>query len=98
MESEAGARHIAFNERDQPVELHLGHSVVIVPPRGRVEIAAADLAAPQVRSMRVRGDLSVQRLEPGRSAARPNGPAEQALIEELPEEPEESSRGNGGER
>jgi hypothetical protein len=42
-------RHIVTNHQNQPVELHLPSGLVVLPPRGRATIMAADLAARQLQ-------------------------------------------------
>src|SRR5262245_32995928 len=49
VEGTVSARHCVTNHRNQPVELHLKRAVVVLPPRGSVELGEADLAEPQLQ-------------------------------------------------
>jgi hypothetical protein len=42
-------RYIVTNHQNQPVELHLPSGLVVLPPRGRATLTAADLAARQLQ-------------------------------------------------
>jgi comEA protein len=54
------APFIARNLRDQPVELHLGGRVVVLPPHGEIGLSAADREAPLVRVLERRRALAVR--------------------------------------
>lgn len=53
-------RFVVFNERNQPVELHIDKQVIVVPARGQVELDEKFMTAPQLQSMVSRGLLSLQ--------------------------------------
>ena len=48
-----------FNNRSQPVELHCGGEVVVIPPHGQEELAGSILAAPQVLKLREIGAITI---------------------------------------
>ncbi|MCC7164258.1 MAG: hypothetical protein IT331_17315 [Anaerolineae bacterium] len=56
----AKERYIVFNERNQPVELHVDKQVIVVAERGQVELDGAQVAAPQLQGLVTRGLLTVQ--------------------------------------
>lgn len=59
--SDAEAKsHIVLNPRSQPVELHIGGRIHVLPPRGRMEIDEKDLKEPQVDVLRKRRLISVR--------------------------------------
>jgi hypothetical protein len=88
-----------FNNRDQPVELHYGQQVVVVPPWGQVELEEAVVASRQVQALQSRGFISVDKIKrviPGRERAEAaiNQPEEAlppASTESLPKTPDKSS-------
>ncbi len=51
-----------FNNRSQPVELHFGQQVVVIPPNGMLELNDAALAAEQVQHLRHSGAITVHAL------------------------------------
>jgi len=54
------SRVMVFNERNQPVELHVDKQVIVIPARGHVELDETQMTAPQLQSMVSRGLLSLQ--------------------------------------
>lgn len=61
--SDSTPSYIVLNQRDQPVELHLAGGVVVVPPRGQVELSADDVTSPQLQALMQRR-VFVVRLAP----------------------------------
>ena len=57
------ARYTVFNERDQPVELHLPDRVLSLGPREQVELDASAVASPQLDGLRRQGLLGVYPVE-----------------------------------
>jgi hypothetical protein len=54
--------HVAFNYRNQPVELHLPGGLIVLPPRGRATLAQADLASPQLRVLEASRVIGVREI------------------------------------
>ena len=54
-----------FNNRSQPVELHCGRQVVVIPPHGQTELDGSILAAPQVLKLCEIGAITIQEKEVG---------------------------------
>jgi|SRR5579871_3259580 len=52
MDAQPGLRYRALNQRAQPLELHCGARVVVVPPHGEVELSAEEIASPQLLQLR----------------------------------------------
>ena len=52
MSDASHVHHFVANLSNQPVELHLPSGVRVLPPRGRAELAAADLQSPQLQALR----------------------------------------------
>lgn len=50
---------VLLNRRQQPVEIHLGADVRVLPPGGRTEIKAAHMSLPQVQRLIASKALSV---------------------------------------
>jgi len=44
--------YVVTNHQNQPVELHLATAVVLLEPRGEVEVQESDLATPQLQVLR----------------------------------------------
>jgi hypothetical protein len=71
-------RQVIRNLRPQPIEIHHGADVVVVPPLGQVEIALAPVAGGQLDELRRRGIVSVEQkggTAQQKGAARPAGAA-----------------------
>lgn len=62
--SDPALSHIVLNQRDQPVELHGAGGVVVVPPRGQVEVSADDVVSPQLQALVQRRVLVVRPAPP----------------------------------
>jgi hypothetical protein len=60
LSEEKTAKYLVFNHRDQPVELHCGHRVVVLPPQGQAELDEAEQASPQVQVLRQRRSVTVR--------------------------------------
>ena len=54
---------IVYNERNQPVELHLGSHVILIPPRGQDELARELIQLPQVQTLIQRKHLQILAVE-----------------------------------
>ena len=67
------------NHRDQPVELHLRSSVLVISPGGTAEVDAEDAAVPQVAVLARQRMISLWPARSGAAEAQPAGaqPAEQ---------------------
>lgn len=64
MSDEAPRRYRIINQRSQPVELHCGHDVVVLPPLGEAEVDETARDSPQVETLARRGLVAVHRIEP----------------------------------
>jgi len=53
-------KHLLTNQRDQPVELHVGRQVRVVGPRETIEIDDDDCAAPQLGVLLKRGHVDIR--------------------------------------
>jgi hypothetical protein len=51
MTDPARRQHLLVNLRSQPMEIHRGVDVLVLPPRGRVELLDSDLALPQLHAL-----------------------------------------------
>ena len=51
---------VITNCRQQPIELHYGEQVVVLPPDGRLEISAEAAASAQVQALRRRRLISLR--------------------------------------
>lgn len=74
-------RFVVLNLQDQPLELYAGERVVVVPPRGRIELSEAEQASPQVQALRRTRQLAI----------RPAPRAEGEEGEDQPEQEEENA-------
>ncbi len=81
--SETSTKVLVLNRRQQPLELHCGREVVVVPPNGAVEVPASELDAPQIRVLRARRYVVVR-------AASQEGPRD--LVPEAPPSPPAGAR------
>ncbi len=48
-----------FNNRSQPVELHFGQQVIVIPPNGMLELDETILAAEQVQRLHASGSITI---------------------------------------
>ena len=60
MSEEIPVRYVVTNHRNQPVELHLSAAVVLLEPRGEVEVQETDLATPQLQVLRSNRLLTIR--------------------------------------
>ena len=67
--------YLVRNHRDQPVELYVGGTVLIVPPRAALEVDASALASPQLQALQRQRLVSVAPVVAADPAA-PSGAAE----------------------
>jgi hypothetical protein len=51
MSEQEGQKHLALNQRDQPVELHFEGRVVVLPPYGQAELNKYELESPQLQML-----------------------------------------------
>ena len=66
---------VLLNRRQQPVEIHLGADVHVLPPGARIEITASALQLPQVQRLIAHKALSVA--VPAAADEAPDAPAAQ---------------------
>jgi hypothetical protein len=83
--------YIVFNNRDQPVELYCGRRVVVVSPRGQVELNEAELAEAQIQALRDRGFITFQEKRSGERDPLKKEQADSGSSEAHPEDSAESS-------
>ena len=100
--SERQNRCRVFNDRDQPVELHLGSNLVIVPPRGQVEVELDQAVwnSPQLQTLRAQGFITVHAFESlGPEVAEQTKDESQAPVQPLADTPStEKTRGKAKQR
>jgi hypothetical protein len=78
-------RPVVTNERNQPVELHLPSGLIVLPPRGRAELAPADLGAGQLRALIASRAITIQE---------ETGPVEETAVVEEPVQTQKATGGN----
>jgi hypothetical protein len=70
---ETRVRYVVTNHQNQPVELHLETAVVLLEPRGEVEVQETDLATPQLQVLRSNRLITIRQVvespEPGQRPA-----------------------------
>ena len=59
MTDPARRQHLLVNLRSQPMEIHRGVDVLVLPPRGRVELLDSDLALPQLHALLARRQVAI---------------------------------------
>jgi hypothetical protein len=76
MKDEKGISYRVSNPRSQPVELHLGGRVLVVPPYGQAEVSQSEAAAPQLKLMARHGMVALASILPPASALEQPAPKE----------------------
>jgi hypothetical protein len=59
MTDPARRQHLLVNLRSQPMEIHRGVDVLVLPPRGRVELLDSDLALPQLHALLAKRQVAI---------------------------------------